>query len=522
MGKTAIRRAMRYVSGRRGWILVLIPAMTLAAVAAGLPVWALALLIAVQAALVMLALPAGSLTGHLRTAGNALLRDRNAVEALLAHHAAPGSGRAGAVSGAALVIRIDPDPKVRPQRDEASGAVHAAMLAALGDRLGEALRDQDQFCLIGEDGFGVALHANRGLNLGGVLAVAQRIQARLSAPLTLDGVSHWPSVSIGFCLSPRAAALNGLTMLQAAETAAEKALRGGPGGLTSYSVVDFPATLTGDRLAALRRALDNGEIHAHFQPQIRTGTGEVSGLEALARWQHPQSGLVSPADFLPQIESAGLSPRLAERMLRDALVLMRSLDDQGLRVPKVSINLSAEELRNPRLADEIGWELDRHDLAPERLTLEILETVIAQGEDDIAVRNVARLARMGCGIDLDDFGTGHASIANIRRFAVSRLKIDRSFVSHLHEDAEQQRMVAAILSMAANLGLDTVAEGVELAAEQVKLAQMGCGHLQGYAIGRPMPGADLPGWLRAHAAALEQGEPRLEDMTQARSSSRGE
>ncbi len=493
---------------RRFWTLALVPMLTLAAVAAGLPGWALAALLLVQVALVWFGLREAMRAAALQEApGRAPLCRRAEV---LAHLSATDTG---ARSGAALAVRIDAAERILAQH---GAAVLEALTQVLAGRLAEALREQDLFCALEPDGFGVALFPQRGLDLGGVLAVAQRIQTKLAEPVPLPPVTLWPSVSIGFCFSPRAAQLNGLDMLQAAENAAEKALRAGPGGLTSYSVVDFPSAITGDRIAALRRALDSGEIRAYFQPQIRTDTGRVSGLEALARWQHPQQGLISPGEFLPQIEAAGLSPRLAERMLGDALTTLKSLDARGLKVPSVSINLSAEELRNPRLADEIGWELDRQDLTPDRLVVEILETVVAGGDDDTAVRTIARLATMGCGIDLDDFGTGHASMAHIRRFAVSRIKIDRSFVTNLHADPGQRRMVAAILSMAQQLDLDTVAEGVEHPEEQVLLAQLGCGHLQGFGIARPMPADALPGWLTAHEAALAQGEPWTEDATQPR------
>jgi EAL domain-containing protein (putative c-di-GMP-specific phosphodiesterase class I) len=164
----------------------------------------------------------------------------------------------------------------------------------------------------------------------------------------------------------------------------------------------------------------------------------------------------------------------------------------------VSINLSAEELRNPRLADKIKWELDRFDLNPNRLCIEVLETVVSATDNDVVVANIAALSRLGCGIDLDDFGTGHASITSIRRFAVRRLKIDRSFITRLDEDRSQQRMVAAILSMAERLELATIAEGVETAAEHAMLAQLGCNDVQGFGIARPMPIEDTQVWIQTH------------------------
>ena len=508
MPHQALKRAKLLASQPRHWKLALVPVLTLVAIAEGLPLWGFGLLLLVQGVLIWSVLNDVLKLGvNAEARGHAQLHDRAEVAAQLKQQGTDGA------TAAALCLRLDGAKRLRDQLGQAK---YSVLLQTLSQRLSMALRDQDLFCALGEDGFGVALYAQRGLDASGVLGVAQRVQTRLAAPFPIDGISIWPSVSVGFCLSPRAAMLNGLDMLEAAEVAGAKALAAGPSGLSGYSVVDFPSAISGDRMAALRRALDNGEIRAHFQPQVRTDTGEVSGLEALARWEHPQNGLISPGEFLPQIEAAGLSPKLAETMLRQSLATLKALDAEGLDVPSVSINLSAEELRNPRLADEIGWELDRHDLAPERLTVEILETVVAKGDDDVAVRTIARLATMGCGIDLDDFGTGHASITNIRRFAVNRLKIDRSFVTNMHIDPDQQRMVAAILSMAEQLGLATLAEGVEHPEEQVKLAHMGCGHLQGFAIARPMPADKLPGWLRAQAGMLRAGEPWVEDPVQAR------
>ncbi|MBN8293027.1 EAL domain-containing protein [Rhodobacter sp. NTK016B] len=488
------------------WMLVLVPVLTLTTVLGGMPGWAWWVILGLQAALLWAAfrlLQRPDVTDTASGGAHINLRDRATVVATLQNQ------QTGPTCAAALAVRLDEAERLSRQLGQTR---YAALLDMLTVRLGAVLRAQDQFCPLVDDGFGIALgDVTRGLDTGNVLSVCQRIRTQLGEPLTIGGVALWPSVSIGYCVSPRAAMLNGLDMLQASETAARKALNAGPGAVVSYSVVDFPASLNGKRVDELRRAMETGEIRAHFQPQIRTDTGAVSGLEALARWHHPTSGVLPPGEFLPQIEAAGLSGKLAELMLREALVTLTSLQAAGHDVPQVSINYSAEDLRNPRLADEIAWELDRFDLSPERLSIEILENVVTNGDDDAAVHTIARLATMGCGIDLDDFGTGHASIANIRRFAVSRIKIDRSFVTNLHVDEDQCRMVAAILSMARQLGHGTLAEGVEHPGEQVKLAQMGCEYLQGFAIARPMPASDLPSWLKAHHTALERGEPWVED-----------
>lgn len=165
-------------------------------------------------------------------------------------------------------------------------------------------------------------------------------------------------------------------------------------------------------------------------------------------------------------------------------------------------------MRNPALVDKIRWELDRFDLEPGRLAVEILETVMTDAPDDMISKNITGLANLGCCIDLDDYGTGHASIASLRRFAVSRIKIDRSFVMRADQDPEQQRFIGAILDMAERLEVETLAEGVETVGEHALLAQLGCDHVQGFGIGRPMPFDQTLDWIAAHTVKL-QGVPTI-------------
>ena len=180
-------------------------------------------------------------------------------------------------------------------------------------------------------------------------------------------------------------------------------------------------------------------------------------------------------------------------------------------MPHGGVNFSGAELRNAKLVDKIRWELDRFDLTAERLSVEILETVVTDTADDTVTRNIKSLTSLGCFIDLDDFGTGNASIAAIRRFGVSRIKIDRSLVKKADRDSEQQRMISAVLTMAERLGVETLAEGVETAGEHALLAQLGCHHVQGFGVGRPMPFEKILDWVRAHDASLHDAPtiPRL-------------
>ncbi|MDE3027087.1 MAG: EAL domain-containing protein, partial [Paracoccaceae bacterium] len=297
--------------------------------------------------------------------------------------------------------------------------------------------------------------------------------------------------------------------LEAAEIAADDARQNGPSGIRAFSAeLQRLRTDRTELRADLQTALDQGQIVPFFQPQVATLSGEITGFEALARWQHPKRGLIPPAEFIPLIEQAGLSERLGEVILNQSLTALASWDAAGLRVPTIAVNFSHEQLRVPRLADVLKWEMDRFDLTPERLTVEILETVVAETDNDVIVHNIAALSRLGCGLDLDDFGTGHASIANIRRFSVRRIKIDRSFITHVDADIGQQRMVSAILSMATQLGLETLAEGVETVEEHAMLAQLECGHIQGFGIAPPMDFDASTTWIRHYRGKLTSA-PRI-------------
>ena len=262
----------------------------------------------------------------------------------------------------------------------------------------------------------------------------------------------------------------------------------------------------------MRRALNKGEFQAWFQPQLNTETGRVAGFEALARWLHPTRGSLPPNQFLPVIEAQGQLPQLTATMLRQAPQALTNWDLADLQVPQVSVNLSQQDLADPNLADMIAWVLERFDVTPDRLCLEILETVVTSAPDDVILRNLKRLTRLGCTIDLDDYGTGHASIAAIKRFPIKRLKIDRSFVMKSDQDPNQQRLVNAILSMAEHLELETLAEGVETIGEHAILAQLGCGYVQGFGIARPMPFEDSGDWLRKHEAKIAR-PPQIQRRT---------
>ena len=477
--------------------LAFIPAITLGAFWLGGETALLVAALIVPAFIAIIGSPEKIRSGNARskTAG---LGQREIIETALGEvlETSASTGR----TTAALVVELDDYSALvtRLGHKACDDILHKS-----SERLRGVLRDHDEVCRLDGATFAIALAPVRRADLESLIQISARLQTAITEPLSLNATTVYISCSVGFCLSNRAPETSGESMLAAAEMALADAQLNGPAAIRSYSTeMQSKAKEKHVLIEEVGTALDAGQIRPWFQPQISTDTGDITGFEALARWHHPQQGMVSPGDFLPAIEQAGLSERLSEVILYHALSSLKMWDKKGFSVPMVGVNFSSDELRNPQLVDKIRWELDRFDLAPERLAIEILETVVAKTDDDIITRNIAGLAKLGCAIDLDDFGTGHASIANIRRFAVGRIKIDRSFVMKVDSDPEQQRMVSAILSMAQQLGLETLGEGVETVGEHAMLAQLGCDHIQGFGLARPMPFEDTLAWMHQHSQKL--------------------
>jgi predicted signal transduction protein with EAL and GGDEF domain len=387
-----------------------------------------------------------------------------------------------------------------------------AVLAAVADRIVGALRDADVVTRSGAAEFAIALTDLRRADHEALTTIARRLQDAVSEPISVDGQRVFVTLSVGFCLPGKTRDPGASAMMDAAERALAMARAAGGATVRGYDAgmhqAEIAAPVTDAELA---RALDSGEIQPWFQPQVAAGDGRLLGFEALARWNHPKRGIVQPDDFLPRAMAAGLSRRLAEVMLYGSLQNLRAWDRAGLRVPTVSVNFTPEDLAAPDLADRIRWELDRFDLAPDRFVVEVLETTL-DGTGDATGHNLRALRDLGCGIDIDDFGRGNTSVAGIRRFAATRLKIDRSLVSGLDREPAQRDVATAIVTMARGLGVATLAEGVERIGERTVLAEIGCDAVQGFGIARPMPPEDAPGWIAAwqgrHGTAEVPATPR--------------
>jgi diguanylate cyclase (GGDEF)-like protein len=397
---------------------------------------------------------------------------------------------------AVIVVSIDDlDPLELRFGREMSDTV----LAESAERLKRFIRHDDIMVRFGGAGFAFGLKSVRAPETENLLQMARRLQDAFEDPFSDGSTRTYCSISVGIALTGQVETKDSADLIAAAERAGELASLSGAGSVRVYSEdLRTMPVLNRDAAGEISNALETGEIHAWYQPQLNASDNRVVGFEALARWDHPERGLISPATFLGDIEKAGLSQRLAEVILKQSLSALNAWDAAGFDVPGISINFTGDELRNPRMPDYVRWELDRHSIDPGRLVIDVLESVMSEAAEAVVSRTLKKLSRSGCRIDLDDFGTGHTSLLNVRRYNVSRIKIDRCLIAHIDMDENQRNLVSAVLSFSRRLGIETLAEGVETEGERRALGALGCDQIQGYAIARPMPLGETLLWLEEH------------------------
>jgi EAL domain-containing protein (putative c-di-GMP-specific phosphodiesterase class I) len=364
-------------------------------------------------------------------------------------------------------------------------------------RLESALRSGDHVFQTGENRFVVFLVPGFRPKLDGLLDLSKRLRTAVEEPVSLAGTTQFLFAAIGISSSLNFARNTTAEIwIASANQALGEAAANGPSATRVWS--DKLSQNHQARRALredLANALANGEIQAYFQPQVSVRTGAVVGMEALARWEHPKRGCIEPAEFLRALHDSGEMEVLGKTMLAQSLAALRRWDDAGLQVDTVSVNFSDIELRNPNLPDHIKWELDRLELPGHRLAIEVLESVVSNA-DDMIHRNLTKLAAFGCRIDLDDFGTGNASVAALQHLPVKRIKIDQNLIKNVDAHSDKKRMLRAVLSMSECLRLETLAEGVETVGEQGTLRECGCQFAQGFLFAKPMPVSVCDDWLR--------------------------
>jgi diguanylate cyclase len=249
-------------------------------------------------------------------------------------------------------------------------------------------------------------------------------------------------------------------------------------------------------LGDLRRALDtNDQLQLYYQPKVGLGSGELDGVEALVRWQHPTRGMINPGDFIPMAETTGLITRLTLHVLRLAVAQARTWLDDGLDVP-IAVNLSPRCLLDPHLVGYVVALLDEYKLPSALLRLEVTESAV-MANPALATATLTELHDLGIRLSIDDYGTGYSSMAYLKSLPVDELKVDRTFVMDMDRDQDDAILVRGAIELGHNLGMTVVAEGVEGSRHVDALRALGCDVAQGYHYAKPMPAADLKQWMTA-------------------------
>jgi diguanylate cyclase (GGDEF)-like protein len=362
------------------------------------------------------------------------------------------------------------------------------LLVALAQRLRGSLRPEDIVARFGGDEFAVLCHDMSGpLEVDAVVA---RLSAAIAKPIVVDGAELFPMASIGVALSSGEDD-SAARLLREADAAMYRAKEAGGGTAVLFDEEMRHAAQRRLAIEAeLQRALRNDELEAHFQPVHRLDADRtLVAVEALARWNHPERGLLEPAEFIPTAEETGLIRRVGAVVLERACAQLARWTADGAEID-LAVNISAHQLSDPDIVDLVERTLTGHGIAPERLCLEITESAIVGDQPEIDAR-VHALKELGVRIAVDDFGTGWSSLANLGRLPVDVLKIDRSFVGRMHTDPQARRIVVAVLGLARSMGLATVAEGVERPEQARGLAELGCELAQGFGFRPPVPAAEI-------------------------------
>jgi diguanylate cyclase (GGDEF)-like protein len=366
------------------------------------------------------------------------------------------------------------------------------LLIQIGPRLHSILRAEDTIARLGGDEFAVLLPDITGLDAA--MLVAEKLRYALTEPFIVDGLNLQVEASIGVVVSGEHGD-DASTLLQHADIAMYVAKKQNIGIFPYDPDADghTPHKLT--LLSDLRRALERRELVLHYQPKISLHSGEVCGVEALVRWQHPQHGLIAPDQFIPLAEHTGLIGPLTDYVLDAALTDLQLWSDPRDHIP-VAVNLSTRNLLDGRLADKISGLLRRHGLAATVLELEVTESALMT--DPLRARQtLTQLHNLGIRIAIDDFGVGYSNLSQLKTLPVTQLKIDRSFVTNMDTDHSNAHIVKSVIDLSRNLGITTIAEGVETQATMTALRIAGCDVVQGYYISRALPAAGLASWLSA-------------------------
>jgi len=358
------------------------------------------------------------------------------------------------------------------------------LLRSVAERLKKCLREGDTIARMGGDEFTFLLTGI--LQVEEAVKTAQNILEVLKPPFNLEGHEAHITPSIGISIFPYDGS-DSVTLVKNADAALNRAKEQGRTNYQLYTPVMNAKAF--ERLTlenSLRKALEKGEFTLHYQPQVNLYSGEIIGMEALIRWEHPDLGMVSPAQFIPMAEETGLIVPIGEWVLRTACAQNKAWQNMGYRPMNIAVNLSARQFNEHNLADMVADTLKETGLDPQWLDLEITESIIMQ-HLETTIATLRKLHRLGTLISIDDFGTGYSSLTYLKKFPVHALKIDQSFIREITTDPDDAAITSAVIAMGHSLKLNVIAEGVETIEQLQMLRSLKCDCMQGYLFSRPVP-----------------------------------
>lgn len=390
-----------------------------------------------------------------------------------------------------VVLFLDLD-RFKPINDTLGHAAGDVMLKEVARRLHDCVRESDTVARMGGDEFTILLPGlgNRDKAMAAAIHVAEKILAVLAPAFVLQEREFFISASIGLALYPQDG-MEPSALLKNADTAMYHAKSIGKDTFKFYQAEMNARALERVSLESdLRHALQDGLLELHYQPQFDCVSGQLTGAEALLRWQHPERGAISPAVFVPIAEEIGLIGALGDWVIDRAFRQMAAWRDSGHPLPRLSINLSARQFTDGQLASQVGDVLDRYALNPATIELELTESVLLQDVEE-TMQMLSALKALGVEIAVDDFGTGYSSLNYLKDFPIDTLKIDRSFIQAMRAGSRDTLLAQAIVAMGRSLHLRVIAEGVETREQLALLVGFKCDEAQGFLLGRPMNAADL-------------------------------
>jgi EAL domain-containing protein (putative c-di-GMP-specific phosphodiesterase class I) len=362
------------------------------------------------------------------------------------------------------------------------------LLKAVAQRLAGCVRPEDTVSRFGGDEFAILLNGIK--NSTDAFTITDRIMRDVESPFRLSGFDVFTSTSIGIALSS-IGYTNSEEILRDADTAMYRAKEQGKGRFEVFDKLMHARAISRLQLESdMRRALEREEFEVYYQPIMNLAEGTISGFEALIRWQHPERGMISPADFIPVAEDTELIIPIGHWVLLEACRQVRQwqLDFPSETPLTISVNLSGKQFKQPDLVGQVKQVLYQTGLDPRSLRLEITESMVME-DAEAATAMLRQLRSLNVQLSIDDFGTGYSSLSYLHRFPVNILKVDKSFVGRMSVDEESLGIVETIITLAAKLKMDVVAEGIETKEQWEKLKGFQCKYGQGYLFSKPVPAA---------------------------------